>query len=257
MATAGSKSGDMNGTGDIVLVHSSDIHVDTESTARAYGGDGNMGLRLVLEAAQNLAADVVLLAGDTFEHNRLPLSILDQTTRILGDSGLEIVILPGNHDPANGGDAPYDRGGVADPENVHVLGVTQQAAIDFDQFDLEVWGHAHTSYADMEPLRAPRMKEARWHIAMAHGHYTPVPDRAVRNKPSWLFGDDEIAATGADYVALGHWNTAVKVGDGAVPAYYSGSPNLEKTVNEVRLAADGSVTVSRQPIRWEKSFSTS
>ena len=54
-------------------------------------------------------------------------------------------------------------------------------------------------------------------------------------RPSWLIGDDEIAATGADYVALGHWNRAVRVGNGKVPAYYSGSPEYAGTINVVRL----------------------
>ena len=70
---------------------------------------------------------------------------------------------------------------------------------------------------------------------MAHGHYEPKPDRSIGPRPSWLIGDDEIAATGADYVALGHWNRAVRVGNGSVPAYYSGSPEYAGTVNVVRL----------------------
>ncbi len=50
---------------------------------------------------------------------------------------------------------------------------------------------------------------------------------------------------GADYVALGHWNRAVKVGNGGIAAYYSGSPEYAGTVNVVRLAPAGDVTVTR------------
>jgi hypothetical protein len=71
----------------------------------------------------------------------------------------------------------------------------------------------------------------------------PIPDRTVQLRPSWLIGDDELAATGADYIALGHWNRAAKVG--AVAAYYSGSPEYAGTVNVVRLSAGGKVTVAR------------
>jgi hypothetical protein len=71
----------------------------------------------------------------------------------------------------------------------------------------------------------------------------PVPDRTVRLRPSWLIGDDELEATGADYIALGHWNRAAKVG--AVAAYYSGSPEYAGTVNVVRLTAGGDITVTR------------
>ena len=54
-------------------------------------------------------------------------------------------------------------------------------------------------------------------------------------RPSWLISDAEIDATEADYLALGHWNRPEKVGTGRVPAYYSGSPELAKTVNLIRL----------------------
>jgi hypothetical protein len=38
--------------------------------------------------------------------------------------------------------------------------------------------------------------------------------------------DDDIAATGADYVALGHWHTLTDVSAGGVPAWYAGSPMM-------------------------------
>ncbi len=66
-----------------------------------------------------------------------------------------------------------------------------------------------------------------------------APDRSTGPRPSWLIGDAEIAATGADYVALGHWNRAARVGNGAVPAYYSGSPEYAGTVNVVRMSEAG------------------
>jgi len=83
---------------------------------------------------------------------------------------------------------------------------------------------------------------------MGHGHYQPKPDRSSAARPSWLIGDDEIAATGADYVALGHWNRAARVGNGTVPAYYSGSPEFAGTVNVVRLSESRGVTVICAPL---------
>jgi hypothetical protein len=40
---------------------------------------------------------------------------------------------------------------------------------------------------------------------MAHGHHEPPETRTNPLRPSWIFDDEEIAATGADYLALGHW----------------------------------------------------
>ena len=100
----------------------------------------------------------------------------------------------------------------------------------------------------MIPFEIIRPRRTRWQIAVAHGHYEPAPDRSIRPRPSWLIGDDEIAATGADYVALGHWNRAVRVGNGAVPAYYSGSPEYAGTVNVVQRNRSGEVVVTRAPL---------
>jgi DNA repair exonuclease SbcCD nuclease subunit len=97
----------------------------------------------------------------------------------------------------------------------------------------------------MIPFETPRPRSTRWQIAVAHGHYQPQPDRSTRLRPGWLLGDDEIAATGADYVALGHWNRAVRVGNADIAAYYSGSPEYAGTINLVRCTRQGEVVVSQ------------
>jgi DNA repair exonuclease SbcCD nuclease subunit len=190
----------------------------------------------------------VLLAGDIFDHNRQPLSLIDDTARVIADAGLPVVILPGNHDPLVP-ESVYRRGGLADPNNVKVIGLTEEEVITLPEFDLEIWGRAHMDYYDMSPLRDPRPRSTRWQIAVAHGHFEEGPLDPDRLYGSWLIQPEDIAATGADYVALGHWNRAVQVSDGAVPAYYSGSPDLAKTVNVVRFTADGTVRVHREPLR--------
>jgi DNA repair exonuclease SbcCD nuclease subunit len=231
--------------GEIVLVHSSDLHMDHDYTTRLHGGDGTAGLAAVLNVAQALHAHVVLLAGDTFDSHRVPAGIIDQAASMISSARVPIVLLPGNHDPlvAN---CVYLHTALAQVSNLHVLGAARDEFVIFPELGLEIWGRPHRDYGDMIPLEFPRRRSSRWQIAMAHGHYVPVPDRSSRLRPSWLLGDDELAATGADYIALGHWNTAAKVG--RVAAYYSGSPEYAGTVNVVRLAADGKVVVRRVPL---------
>ncbi len=72
--------------------------------------------------------------------------------------------------------------------------------------------------------------------------------RANPLRPSWIFGDEEIAATAADYLALGHWDRPMRVGAGVVPAYYSGSPDLAGTVNLVRLSPAEGIVVTREAL---------
>jgi DNA repair exonuclease SbcCD nuclease subunit len=234
---------------DIVLVHSSDLHVDDERDATKHQ-DGTAGLAAVLAAARAARADIVLLAGDTFDNNRVPAPVLDRTGLLLADAGRPVVILPGNHDPALP-DSVFIRGGLISIPNVTVLGITHDEAVDFPRHDLEIWGHAHRDYENMVPLRGPRPRTTRWQIAMAHGHYEPPEMLATPLRPSWLFSDDAIAATEADYLALGHWDRPVRVGNGVVPAYYSGSPDLARTANVIRLTPAGRVVVTREPLRWE------
>ena len=232
--------------GDIVIVHSSDLHVDHDYTARVHGGDGAAGLASVLRAARQCQADVVLLAGDTFESHRQPADLLDRTADIFAAAEIPIVLLPGNHDPAIP-DAVYRHGRLARVPNLSILGVSHSDAVLFPTLDLEIWGRAHLDYVDMLPFERVRPRSARWHIAMGHGHYHPMAARNGGLQPGWLISDEDIAATGADYVALGHWNRAAKVGNGTA-AYYSGSPEYAGTVNVVRLGGAGDVAVTRVPL---------
>lgn len=231
---------------DVVLVHSSDLHVGEDHLATPHC-DGARGLRSVLTAARALGADIVLLAGDTFENNHLGAAMIGRVGALLADAGASIVILPGNHDPALP-DSVFVRGRFDLIPNVSVLGVTHEEAVCFPAYDLEIWGRAHRDYLDMAPLRGARPRSTRWQVAIAHGHYEPPETRANPLRPSWVFGDEEIAATGADYLALGHWNRPMRVGNGVVPAFYSGSPELARTVNLVRLTTGGDVVVTREPL---------
>jgi DNA repair exonuclease SbcCD nuclease subunit len=172
---------------------------------------------------------------------------IDRAGRLLADAGLPIVILPGNHDPATA-DSIWLRGRLDEIGNLAILGITNDRAVAFPALELEIWGNAHRDYMDMVPLRDPPPRAMRWHIALGHGHYEPPETWANPLRPSWLISDDHIAATQADYLALGHWDRAAQVGGGTVPAYYSGSPDYVGTVNLVRLTHNGEVIVTREKV---------
>ena len=75
---------------DLVIVHSSDLHIDHDYTARLHGGDGTAGLAGVLRAARAAAADVIVLAGDTFDCHRLPADLLDQAAELIAATALPV-----------------------------------------------------------------------------------------------------------------------------------------------------------------------
>lgn len=232
--------------GDVLVVHTSDVHVGSDILAGGETRDNLHFLRQILAAAEQ--AQLLLVAGDLFDNNRLPLPLLEDAAKLLTEATPWVVILPGNHDPLTE-DSVYLRGPFAEARNVTVLGLSTRTptpeSILFPEWDLEVWGRAHRGYGDMPPFADPPPRTTRWRIALAHGHFeqTSVDSRWW---PSWRFRTDDLAAVQADYVALGHWNRAARVADGQALAYYSGSPDLAGTVNLVLLAADGDVRVTHR-----------
>ena len=227
-----------NDTRDVIIAHTSDLHIGGRSHAR-----GPLDtLHAVIEAARDAQANALILAGDIFDTHRVPDAIIDETSRTLAAAPMDIVILPGNHDPAVP-EAVYRRG-MADAPNVHVLGVSVDGAVFFDDLDLEISGVAHMTYADVPPADIARRRSRRWHVVVAHAHWVRGPHDAHR---AWLIHDHEIAAMDADYIALGHWDLPQPAGDGRVQAHYSGSPELARTINIVRLS-DAGVDVQRHPL---------
>ena len=231
----------------MTLVHSSDLHVDDGRIAAQHEGDGTGGLKAVLAYARSIRADAVILAGDTFDNHMVNAATIDRAGRLLADAGVPVVILPGNHDPVTT-DSVWVRGGYAEIPGLRILGMTDDGTVSFAEHQLEIWGNAHRDYHDMVPLRDPRPRTTRWQVCVGHGHYEPPETFANPLRPSWLISDEAIAATAADYVALGHWDRPAQVGNGIVPAYYSGSPEWAKTVNLVRLTASGEVIVKRDSL---------
>jgi DNA repair exonuclease SbcCD nuclease subunit len=231
----------------VTLVHSSDLHVDDGRIAAQHEGDGTGGLKAVLAYARSIRADAVILAGDTFDNHMVNAATIDRAGRLLADAGVPVVILPGNHDPVTT-DSVWVRGGYAEIPGLRILGMTDDGTVSFAEHQLEIWGNAHRDYHDMVPLRDPRPRTTRWQVCVGHGHYEPPETFANPLRPSWLISDEAIAATAADYVALGHWDRPAQVGNGIVPAYYSGSPDWAKTVNLVRLTASGEVIVKRDSL---------
>lgn len=194
------------------VLHASDVHVGE------WAADRGTAVTLLVDTAIAHGVHVLVLVGDTFDHNRVPTEVGQALTDELGRLEIPVVVLPGNHDCLVPG-AIWSR--VALPENVHVLTDPAGQHLAIDRLDLELWGRPHPSYSDLRPLAGlPPRGERTWQVALAHGHMVLGPDDLHR---AYQITPDEIANSGRDYVALGHWDVARDMSAGGVTARYSGS----------------------------------
>src|SRR5437870_386601 len=168
---------------EVVIVHSSDLHLSVDDSFSDH--DRLAALTKVLTAANKVGADVVVLAGDTFDNHRQPLELLEHAAQMLRDYRNPIVILPGNHDPLTP-DSVYRRGGLATIPNISILGLNVEESVTFPAFELEIWGRPHIDYTDMSPLANPKPRAAPLHPPAAHRPYRrgpPAPPRPVGSLP--------------------------------------------------------------------------
>ncbi len=205
------------------LLHTSDIHLVNNVPGRA--DVGRRTLTALVELSVQAGADLVVIAGDLFDHNRIDGDTLEFVSRELGRTPVPVLILPGNHDCLVP-DSVYRRVSFPDlAPNVRVFTESQGETFTFAELDLAAWGKPIVDYGgDARPLAGipPRGSE-RWQIAVAHGYYVDSQPDPVRSFP---IRKEDIVSSGRDYVALGHWGGFSCVSDGPVKTYYSGADTV-------------------------------
>jgi len=219
------------------VLHTSDLHLT------ALGDTACHSLVALVDLANQVGADLLLVAGDLFDHNRVPDSlagfVVKQLERVRG----HVVILPGNHDCLAPGSV-FDRGDVWERSaKIRVFRATDGECLSLPDKAILLWGKAIDSYEhDVRPLAGlPRpVGNAQWNVAVAHGYYI---SRELPLLPSYHITEEEIVTSGWDYIALGHLVTFRCVCDEPVKAYYSGSPSFAGTVAIVDLAEEFGIQV--------------
>jgi DNA repair exonuclease SbcCD nuclease subunit len=213
------------------LLHTADVHLDSDSyggaeLGRAHRERYRRCFQAIMAMASTEAVDLVLIAGDLFDHNR----VADETVAFVHEElqrlRRPVVILPGNHDCLRP-NAIYDRHDVtAGSDHVRVITSLDGQTIEFPELDLVVWGRAMEEHEPgFHPLaHLPSRDAGRWHIVMAHGFF--YPDRQPVDRSSPIFAE-EIRDSGWDYVALGHQHVPTDVSQGTVVARYAGAPLID------------------------------
>jgi DNA repair protein SbcD/Mre11 len=206
------------------LAHCADVHLDSDYYGGARGAAQAQRAREAFAALlADMAAqhpDVLLIAGDLFDHNRASAQTIEFAAQALADVPFAVVLLPGNHDCLEpGGVLRHPAWAQA---GVHRMLAEQGAALHLAGLDLALWGRGMREHTpQFRPLAgAPRRPaDDAWHVGLAHGLVREEPDALH----SSLIHVHEIGACEFDYLALGHVHVAREVGAGAVPAWYPGA----------------------------------
>jgi DNA repair exonuclease SbcCD nuclease subunit len=241
------------------VLHTADVHLDSDGYGSAvqqaaHAERGRAVFRAIVDRALTDRADLLLIAGDLFDHNR----VLDETVAFvrseLNRLRQPVVILPGNHD-ALYTNSIFDRHDFrAGASHVHVIRRLDGETIDFPELDAVVWGRAIEEHTPgFEPLAfIPGRDDRRWCLAMAHGFYYAERQRPDRSSPIFA---DEVRDTGWDYIALGHQHVRTDVSQGDVAAHYAGAPasewsdgHLEGSVLRIDFSVDQGIRVEPRPL---------
>ena len=190
------------------LLHTSDLHLG--AGAGLPGSERHPDgcwcpLSAVVEVAHRHRVDAVLVAGDLFDHQRVASDLVRSVLDRLGRLGRPCVLLAGNHDLHD--ERSLYRGPEIAASGVVFLDHPDGRSIDLLDGDLRIWGRAMVSHERRyRPLHGvPGRPQGPWWVVVGHGHHEPDgPDDPMgRSSP---ITPADIAATGAHYVALGHWH---------------------------------------------------
>lgn len=230
------------------LLHTSDIHLDNRVGTEASPTAAEDGLSLVVERANEMAVDLLLLAGDLFDHNRVKDPCFEFVDATLSRLACPVVMITGNHDCMTDYSVYHRYHPEQIGDHVHFIRDEPGAKRSFDDLGLTIWGRGIVDHhPGHKPLEAvPDHDSDHWYVGMTHGYYV---NRGAEMFSS-LITPEEIADSGLHYLALGHVHVFNIMNHGDTVAAYSGSPNLEQGVKErsaayVELCPENGVSVTQ------------
>jgi DNA repair exonuclease SbcCD nuclease subunit len=141
------------------------------------------------------------------------------------------VLIPGTHDAYDEGsiyrvfDLPA-MAGVDNGAELIVLLTDERSVVTFADLDMTVHGRVfRTKRAPQSPLAGFTPADAgavtRWQVGMIHGSLA-MPGKVEQDDV--IFTEAEIAGSGLDYLALGHWHSFLEGRAGNTTWAYAGAP---------------------------------
>ena len=230
------------------IIHTADVHLgarhdDLGEQAAAQRERQFAAFKAAIDLALAEKVDLFLIAGDLFDSNVQPRRSVERVAaelKRLAEARIRSVIIPGTHDvydrasiyraydlAALAGCAPDDDlVTVLDPEHPWVHLGALDAVVHGRVFatkraphsPLEGLSAASAGTAASDDATPPA---ATWRIGMVHGSIA-IPGRTEHDEV--VITTEEIAASGLDYLALGHWHSMQTGKAGGVSYAYAGAP---------------------------------
>ena len=238
------------------IIHTADVHLgarhsDLGEQASAQRERQFAAFKATVDLAIAEKVDLVLVAGDLFDSNVQPRRSVERVAaelKRLAETRIRTVIIPGTHDVYDRAsiyrayDLPALAGSRPDDDMITVLD-PDRPSVHLPTLDAIVYGRVFaTKRAPHSPLQgldaaaatpvataaatpvaiaAPAAPAATWRIGMVHGSIA-IPGKTDHDEV--VITTEEIAASGLDYLALGHWHSAQTAKAGTVTYAYSGAP---------------------------------
>jgi DNA repair protein SbcD/Mre11 len=230
------------------IIHTADVHLgarhdDLGEQAAAQRERQFAAFKAAIDLALAEKVDLFLIAGDLFDSNVQPRRSVERVAaelKRLAEARIRSVIIPGTHDvydrasifraydlAALAGCAPDDDlVTILDPEHPWVHLGALDAVVHGRVFATKRAPHSPLqglSAASAEPAQGGDVAPpaATWRIGMVHGSIA-IPGRTEYDEV--VITTEEIAASGLDYLALGHWHSMQTGKAGGVSYAYAGAP---------------------------------
>ncbi len=220
------------------LLHTADVHLgarhaDLGEVASAQRERQFAAFRASVDLAIAEKVDLFLVAGDLFDSNVQPRRSVERVAAELArlaQARIRSVLIPGTHDVYDRSSVyrAYDLSalaGVRPAEDMVVVLTPARPWVHIPALDAVVHGPVFaTKRAPHSPLRdlaAVETPQATWKLGLLHASIA-IPGRTEHDEV--VVTVDEIAASGLDYLALGHWHSAQVAKAKAVTYAYAGAP---------------------------------
>jgi len=220
------------------IIHTADVHLgarhdDLGEQAAAQRERQFAAFKAAVDLALVEKVDLFLIAGDLFDSNVQPRRSVERVAaelKRLAEAKIRTVMIPGTHDVCDRASIyrAYDlaeMAGSKEGDGLVTVLTPERPWVHLDTLDAVVHGRVFaTKRAPHSPLRdlaTTTVPDATWRIGLLHAAIA-IPGRT--DGDDVVITQDEIAASGLDYLALGHWHGAQVAKARGVTYAYSGAP---------------------------------